>query len=168
MSYSYIKSVFPNFEISNNYTDKLYNSLDFFLSNGNGLQTTKKDVKPDKLTPIPFNGVDLGTNTSTLTSFAKDVLKNSKEETIKITETKILEPKEQKSEKFEKFEGECKDLDCNAYIKHVINCDKCKELFKKQLSLSNGEYDKQEIMELASYIIFGIFIILLIDYIKKN
>ena len=166
MSYSYIKSVFPNFEASANYNEKLYNSLDFGILP----KFVKSNIKVSDADSFkPYNGE------SNLTNFAKGILKESKD--IEMPQTKLLEnlnqiksndSSEPKSNELEKFEGECKDLDCNAYIKHVMGCNKCKELFKKQLNLNNDEYDKQEIMELASYIIFGIFIILLIDYIQKR
>lgn len=54
-------------------------------------------------------------------------------------------------------------LDHEFYIKHVSNCDVC----KKRLNIELDRVKMDEWMELASYIVFGIFILLLIDSLKS-
>jgi hypothetical protein len=58
--------------------------------------------------------------------------------------------------------------DCDTHIKHILNCKQCKMLTIKQLSIESDKYRNEEMMELASYVIFGMFILLLIDSLKKN
>jgi hypothetical protein len=54
------------------------------------------------------------------------------------------------------------DIDHSVYIKHVANCEVC----KKGLNLELDKIKMDEWMELISYIVFGIFILLLIDNLK--
>jgi hypothetical protein len=54
------------------------------------------------------------------------------------------------------------------YTKHVLECTSCKELLMKQFNIENDRIRNEEIMELISYLIFSLFILLLIDtYAKK-
>lgn len=57
--------------------------------------------------------------------------------------------------------------DHSQYTTHVLDCSICKELLMKQFGLENQRILNTEIMELISYIIFGLFVILLIDTYAK-
>ena len=71
-------------------------------------------------------------------------------------------------EKFEDTNSQCKDLDCDLYVKHILECSRCKAMVTKQLGIDNDKIRNEEIMEVVSYIVFGLFILLLIDSLKKN
>jgi len=58
--------------------------------------------------------------------------------------------------------------DCNLYTKHVLDCNKCKGMILKQFNIENDRIRNEEILELISYIMFGILILLIIDYIKRS
>ena len=54
--------------------------------------------------------------------------------------------------------------DCDANIKAVLDCPKCKAKIVKRLGLGGvGGSRQQEFMELLSYILLGIFILMLLD-----
>ena len=71
--------------------------------------------------------------------------------------------------KKEKFDSETKSQGHHTeYTKHILECGPCKELLMKQFGLENERIRNEEIMELISYLIFGLFILLLLDtYAKK-
>ena len=54
------------------------------------------------------------------------------------------------------------------YVKHVLSCKSCKEIVMTQLQLENDRLYKEEMMELISYIILAIFIVLLLESLNKK
>lgn len=164
MSYSYVKTVFPDFKYSNVYDTKLYENLN----------VSQRDTKL-------FEPADLDTNTySSITVLGepKHLVKehSSKIETFQDNQ-KFFNPPLPSNNipvdnniiKTERFDGETKSQDHHTeYTKHVLECESCKELLMKQFGLENERIRNEEIMELISYLIFGLFILLLIDtYAKK-
>jgi hypothetical protein len=75
--------------------------------------------------------------------------------------------KENTIENFESSDVNEND-DHNQYIIHVLGCPKCKEALAKQLITMDDKIRLEGYMELASYVIFGVFILLLIDTINKK
>jgi hypothetical protein len=120
MSYSYIKSVFPNFE-------------------------------PSTLTNNDFDAVPKQANTVAEA--------NGQDDYYKFAKTLIDEAKS-----IESFT----DVDCDKYSSHVLKCNRCRSMALKHFELEHDKYKNEEIMEILSYIIFGIFILLLIEYLRKN
>jgi hypothetical protein len=57
--------------------------------------------------------------------------------------------------------------DCDIYMKHILECSTCKDIFIKQHGLENDKIRNEEIMEMISYFIFAVFILLLVDSLKK-
>jgi hypothetical protein len=55
----------------------------------------------------------------------------------------------------------------NEYIKHVLDCEECKVFLKKELNIESNNIFNEEILELLSFIIFGVLILLLIDNLKN-
>ena len=53
------------------------------------------------------------------------------------------------------------------YTKHVLECDQCKELLLKQFNIETDRIRNQEILELITFLIFGLFILLLLDGLKQ-
>lgn len=58
------------------------------------------------------------------------------------------------------------DNDHDSYIKHVLKCEQCKDLLIKQFNIESDRIRNEEILELISFLIFGLFILLLLDKIK--
>lgn len=169
MSYSYIKSVFPNFQKSDRvYNEDLYNNLN--VSQEEQIQTLEKFtdiVIEPKQEPIEHQQLQpkILKDQSNLTYYNLP---------LNYTKSIPLSPEESKTQTLEKgkvigqFENNCSTLECDSYIKHILECDKCKNMMVKNLGLENDKILNEEIMEVVSYIIFGIFILLLIDSIKTN
>lgn len=53
------------------------------------------------------------------------------------------------------------------YTKHILECDQCKEVLLKQFNIETDRIRNQEILELITFLIFGLFILLLLDGLKK-
>jgi hypothetical protein len=53
------------------------------------------------------------------------------------------------------------------YIQHILSCKSCKEVVMTQLQLENDKLYKEEMMELVSYVILALFILLLLDTLAK-
>lgn len=219
MSYSYIKSVFPNFENLNKvYDESLYSNLqrpleevpqESFLQKVKVQSEVPLDSKVsldgkvslDSKVPLSFSN---SSNFSSST-FEKEPIQNNLRfyntpisESIKNIQYKNINPYEayNKSDEFgsslvientgtteitgttentrttvnrelevgnkrEKFEQD--DLNCDVYIKHVVDCRRCRDMISRQFNL----YDNEEMMEIISYLIFGLFILLVINSLKK-
>jgi hypothetical protein len=178
MSYAYIKSVYPDFQTNKVYDNKIYNSLDSI--------NTSTQVSKENTIPAPFDALGVDEETR----FARSLIgkaegqelpsstqKFKSIETLQNTPEKdnlrfynIPYPFIQANKQVENFEEplkqECK-VDCNAHINHVVNCSKCRGIISRQLNIDNDRIRNEEFMELFSYIIFGIFILMLIDSLKK-
>ena len=200
MSYSYIKSVFPNFENSNKvYDESLYSNLQESQVQQQA-QAPLQEVKQEQQIVYPQisnnnNVGDFASNT-----FEKNQVQNNlryynipisdevknieynnenkykpyniKENEYGMDLTEKIQTKEVKLEKLdkldkldklEKFEN-INELECDIYIKHVSECRKCREIVSRQFNM----YDNEEVMEVISYLIFGLFILLAINSIKNN
>lgn len=187
MSYAYIKNVYPDFQASKVYDNKIYNSLDSInQANSQSIQVAKNSG-----VPAPYESDEEA-------RFARSLLAKSElqqtQKPIELPQYKLLEtlqntPTEQRVglnkdnlrfynipiprevETFEEprpnVQSECK-VDCDSHINHVINCPRCKGIISRQLNLDNDRVRNEEFMELFSYIIFGIFFLLLIDSLKNS
>lgn len=187
MSYSYIKSVFPNFENSNKvYDESLYS----------GIGIDEKPVSPKNVQ---------GNVMVNLTDFSKTLSQKNNDIDLpqekliesyrniegmangEYAEIKSLNPNDtrnnlkyynkplstftndtsvvrQKSKEKDIFENFTDDKSCNdSYVKHVIECNRCKAIAMKTFGIETDRIRNEEIMELISYILFGLFILMLID-----
>jgi hypothetical protein len=200
MSYSYIKSVFPNFENSNKvYDESLYSDID------------EKPVSPKNVIGGTLNSSNeefvrrQGNVMVNLTDFSKTL--SQKNNDIDLPQEKLIEsyrniegmangeyaeikplnPSDtrnnlkyynkplstfteagltvrQQSKEKDIFENFTDDKGCNdSYVKHVIECNRCKTIAMKTFGIETDRIRNEEIMELISYILFGLFILMLID-----
>ena len=123
MSYSYLQAVFPRFENSKIYDDKIYSSLD-------SVSTPQPQVpKPIEQTPTNVKEIEY----SHLESFTENP---SLQITVDSHQTSFS---------------------------HVMECKECKELLRKQFNLENEKIFKEEIIELVSFIAFGVFLLMLLE-----
>lgn len=177
MTYSYIKSVFPNFETSKVYDEKNYNNItlknpiennnnntDSFLSQfilpiNQKENNTKyrQDEKIIKTNDIQTKNDIFSFNEKDMVSFIEEnYYKNlNKEKNLQLTEMFTNDK-------------EYKESECTSHLNHVLECVKCKEMFSKQLNLEYEKVRNEEIIEVVSYIVFGIFILLILDNISKK
>lgn len=199
MSYSYIKSVFPNFKDSNKvYDETLYNNINTLytdtslgLPEPENLERSKPNykhpkveleqvvAKPDSKIEAMSNVFNEYANVSLYKPESQNNLsyynlpikaiqkQNTKQHNVTI-ESKSIEQFEEEKPKTQISKNEAVDGDCDQYIKHVLECSKCKAIAIKQLGIDNDRFRNEEMMELASYIIFGLFILLLIDSLKSD
>jgi hypothetical protein len=203
MSYSYIKSVFPNFKDSNKvYDESLYNNINTLytdtslgLPEPENLQRSNPNYKDKKLEEVVVNpNSKIETMSNVFNEYANATLykpesqnnlsyynlpiKAIQKENMKMQNVIIKsngvekfeeeKPKVQQVSKNESDAVKCADGDCDQYIKHILECSKCKTIAIKQLGIDNDRFRNEEMMELASYIIFGLFILLLIDSLKSD
>jgi hypothetical protein len=167
MSYSYVKTVFPNFEYSNVYNDKLYSDM-------NG---TPKAV-PTTMTPTLPVPVGTDDNVSYLrnepliirpgnqiklieTTSYKEPFINKDKDNLHFYNQKIetfRNDTERSDERTERSDERRDDHD--EHMNHLSKCEFCKSLIKRQ-------YSSDQTMELISHVALGIFILVLLDTIKK-
>lgn len=206
MSYSYIKSVFPNFENSNKvYDETLYNNITTLYTdsslglpkpeNSMNYNTNSKGgdefVIPDEslLPQTPKKNMEMMSNTNTYKEYQEVQTKTPENQnnlnfyelplpklslpnyTLQSQEPRespqSTRQKEVKIESFTETDKGC-SLDCDQYMKHIMECGKCKAIAMKQLGVESDRFRNEEMMEIASYVIFGLFILLLIDSLKGN
>lgn len=172
MSYSYIKSVFPNFETSKVYSEDLYNISSLQKQE----QTQSKVQIPTEKIPKPFEEQyvsPFNLNKNTVQTEQKNDKDNLRFYNLPYVPVQPVQEKNEenihKSKKIvEGFEDTEENIDHNKYILHILDCKKCKESLMKQLNLLDDKIKMESYMELASYIIFGIFMIILIDTLNKK
>lgn len=176
MSYSYLKNVFPKFEDSTKvYNDSLYTQdnqckpnipVPESVVNENKYQIEKNEqndiVLPQKTLLESFNPV---------TELAPVNILNEKK--ISSNNLKFYNlPYINNKNTIEKFvdtnTNTTAKLDCDLYVKHINDCNKCKSIVLKQFGIETDRIKHEEIMEIISYIIFGLFVLLLIDYLKTS
>ena len=174
MSYSYVKTVFPDFKYSNVYDMKLYENLNESQQSNNRL----------------FEPVDL----NNIHTFSPVLQQPQQPQQPQQLQQQKEEQKERKQEyRMETFQNNQKfynlplpktnipdnnnrfreEFDENKnnhleYTKHILECPSCKELLMKQFNIENERIRNEEIMELISYLIFGLFILLMIDTYNKK
>lgn len=172
MSYSYVKTVFPNFNYSNVYDTKLYDNV-----HKNNNETAKLHIEPhdvrgdvyyinnkirdDNKFVIPKPTLEQFQNNQkfyNIPYIPSSPPSDIKDNTIQHHFNQI--------EHFEKDTAQMKPDNHNDYSKHVLECASCKELLLKQFNIESDRIRNEEIMELISFIIFGIFILLLLDKSK--
>ena len=182
MSYSYIKSVFPNFENSSKvYDDTIYNNI----------SSAKKEEKTDNTSnysvqqndPYTFSNYNSDKETfvlpqtNLLETFNNNVTNetNKKEEKNNLSFYNLPLPlhsqlPNKNLKAIENFEGGDKIYDegCDKYVNHTANCDKCRSILMKQLNIDSDNKRNEELMELISYLIFAVFILLLINSLKNS
>lgn len=150
MSYSYIKNVFPQYESSIINTQKLYNNLNY----NTNYNETKNILAYDE---------------NEFSKFKKDLINKSEE--YQLPQTKIIEKMTNEEPKHQEPHNQNHQIQsknqCDGNLNHIMNCVRCKNIITKQLNINNDRIRNEELLELVSYIIFSIFILLLVDFIKK-
>jgi len=165
MSYSYVKTVFPDFKYSNVYDTKLYENLNVSQSQRDTKLFAPADLDINK----SYSSIEI------LEPPKRESRENSKIETFQDNQ-KFFNPPLPSNNipvdnniiKKEKFDETKPQGHHTEYTTHILECGPCKELLMKQFGLENERIRNEEIMELISYLIFGLFILLLIDTYSKK
>ena len=210
MRYSYIKSVFPNFENSNKIHDEtLYNNIISLykktndstieqnvesINDGKGygsnvsdfaakyVKQNPKPIQKDFVQKEPFNNtytieqqasisqpLDYNSNNNKQESQQKNLFYYNLPLNVDTLQQPLAKTKQNATgHTLENFENYKIETGCENYMKHLLECNKCKMIAMKQLSIDNERFRNEEIMEIISYIIFAIFILLLIDNLKNT
>lgn len=164
MSYAYIKSVYPNFSQENTLQTKLFNSLDT-------MQVQQKTSDP-VVTARPVSAV-----TRPTTSVVPSALPYVETQERVLPANKLVEeyspmPVKQYKQQYqykEKFEEDTKsESTCHKTITHVLHCDVCRSMLSKQLNIEYDKVRNEEMIELFSYLTFGVFVLLLLDNLKQK
>jgi hypothetical protein len=99
--------------------------------------------KPEKAAPSPIEDNEMAKYAKTIISENKDVL--------------------------EGFTNNARtEVSCDNYMKHVLECEKCKETLSKHLKIDSNRIQNEEIMEIVSYITFGIFVLLVMENLRNG
>lgn len=193
MSYSYIKSVFPNFENSSKvYDDAIYNNISSAKGEEKTRDTSNYSVQQND--PYTFSNYNSDKETfvlpqtNLLETFNNDLTNDTNkkqdknnlsfynlplhsQELIKsqgLNNSQTIQLPNKNLKSIENFEGGDKIYDegCDKYVNHIANCDKCRSILMKQLNIESDNKRNEELMELISYLIFAVFILLLINSLK--
>lgn len=137
MSYSYIDKVFPEFRYSNVYDTKLYENVSVGKPQVNPLENTNAYAEVNKIETFQDNQVFFNIPSPNAIPINNNM----------ITDTS--------------------NIDHMTYTKHVLGCASCKQSLIKQFNIENDRLRNEEIMELISFIMFGLFILLFLDSFSK-
>lgn len=179
MSYSYLQSVFPNYRPSQKLTELIYNDI---INNNVVKEPSKYEAANDTKEHVSISQV----NSKPLIVEQKEQEKSS--ENIETTEVK----KEEKTfletfkdnlkfynepinpaflEEFENLDKKsvndvlCKGESCVDNINHILKCESCSVILKQKLGIKN---DYSEFLEMIMYILFGLFIIAILDKLDRR
>ena len=183
MSYSYIQSVFPEFDTNSSvYDSKLYNSITLNENKSYKLEANDEDIKTYKT--VTFD--DKIERNDKVEKFESNVMSKSNEESknnlkyynIPVEQNTFNKNKNDYNEREyikrnrnniltkENFENNNTDNIHN--INHVLNCPECKSIIMKQLNIESDRIRNEEMMELVSYMIFAILILIIFDTLQKK
>lgn len=178
MSYSYLQSVFPNYKPSQKLTELLYNDI---INNNNTKPIPKYEAANDNLHAsvsqvnskplIVDNGKENKENRMGNNKHVENVIEVVPVETFKDNFKDNLrfynEPlKSHFMENFEDVEQkeQC-SVSCVDNINHILKCEGCTAILKQKLGIN---IDFNDYIEIAMYILFGLFIIAMLDKLDKK
>lgn len=158
MSYSYVKTVFPDFKYSSVYDVDLYKNI----------SSTPPKQETSHIQPINQNAIEQPSflletfnnndhfqevNTHNLNEAQNNTVYYNKPSVISNVSVRTTENFDNKSGHEE--------------LKHILQCDECKNILMKQFGIESNRIRNEEILELLSFIIFGVLMLLLIDSLKN-
>jgi hypothetical protein len=205
MSYSYIKTVFPKFEESKVYDDKLYNltqnlvppkqqdkqAQQLNIQPSDNSWVSQFDVPKQKGTVIERMGNidqkienvpnqyyykkplhDITPEPSEITQFNNffENLENTTTTATPTIATTTGVPITTTSTPASTTTSTTTSTPENhqMYIQHILNCPQCKTVLLKQLNIENDKVKYEEMLELGSYLFFGIFLLFIVDKISRK
>ena len=173
MSYSYVKTVFPNFEYSNVYNDKLYGDMSGPTATVVPAPTTMPVPAPVAISPFEessmigseLKGESLIVRPGNQTHLIEQKSFREPFEQIKIKEDKDnLHFYNKQIEKFGNQVHVLTEDHHDGHLKHLSKCEFCREIIKKQYNIQTHD----QMTELISHVMLGIFILVLLDIVKSK
>lgn len=164
-----LKNVFPKFESSTINIDKLYNNLSTSTFE-NEKKITQKVSAFDTNEFSKFQK-DLDSLNDYQITQTKLPIENFTQENPTQLPTQLLTQNQitpiPQPQQLPQQNHNQHQMICNNNLSHVMNCSKCRTIIIKQLNIHNDRLRNEELLELFSYIVFSIFILMLVDFIKK-
>ena len=175
MSYSYIKSVFPNFKAPvYEYPEAkipvrkpepaisplmAYNDQELAQFVKNLLQKTESVPVVSVQASEPPAQVMKSVNNRVFTQppIPEQYLKNTQG-----IQKVFTNPFPYNNGSVESFGNEMSS-DCESYIYHTMNCAKCRHALMRQLGKDKGKID---LVEILTYLLFGILVLMVIDHFR--
>lgn len=189
MSYSYIQNVFPNYKTSKVYNDSLYTKIDTSnvtldgynegYQNGEYKPTNVEYVvpPPETILPVPKPYISGEVPLTKLNSGDPNIegfQNNLTYYNIPINDNKIpnyhnINLTNPIIENLTNITNDNDNDNTNQHVQlqHVLQCDQCKNILMKQFNIDSDRIKHEEIIELISYILFGLFMLYLLDSLKK-
>jgi hypothetical protein len=149
MTYSYIKSVFPNYQITTG------------LQTMNALPAFAQNKAPFSVQG--YDGMDLEgvVHKQKIANDFKELFENNNPPppTPRLSAPQDIQRETHVVQVQETHES---------HLAHVMKCEICREALKKQLNIESDKARNEELMELFSYVLFGVFILMLMESIKNR
>lgn len=175
MSYSYLQSVFPNYRPSQKLTELIYNDI---INNNAVREPVKFEAANDTREHAPIaqvNSKPLVVDTKEVKEEKKEDLKNDNVNEKTFLETfkdnlrfynepinpKFIEHLENTVDNHQN----CNEGSCVDNINHILKCEACSAILRQKLDIKS---DFNEYIEIAMYILFGLFIIAILDRLDKR
>jgi hypothetical protein len=195
MSYSYVKTVFPKFQQSTVHDDKLYKDLNMELTPSDFKPNDLYNISQANHTPIKLdareaNYMPIKLDKSErniehyengLKAYHQPIVNNNIPEynNIEFLQHAQLAQNTQNTQNTQGTQGiqgaqgaqntqSNEVISHEIFIKHVMECNICKDRLLKQFNIQTERIRNEEIMELISYIMVGIFILILLDNLKNK
>lgn len=187
MSYSYVKSVFPNFSSSIVYDSNIYNNIknDTDSIPNNTLNTSIPNASnfisnAPNIIPSNFVSSNLPTNSNTNNlKYYNTQLPNNINYTQRTDITnstpQLVQPNTNDLRNYENYTNQTTLPEISSitpsslhiqYTNHILECSECKNLLLKQFNIESSRIWNNDVLELISYIVFGIFILMALEYLK--
>lgn len=182
MSYSYLTNVFPNYTPSVDYEDYVFrslNAIDKAETQAKVTQPPQAHVTTPRVIPnysasnkpeqkvVPVNGDPMNYQ---LNEFTKSLI--GAHPIAEEQGTYVHQPQNSidpiiKSpvvvESFGNMQQSPSHTGCDKMCQHVLQCQRCKAIVVKQWNLESDRIFHEEIMEVLTYVIFAVFLLLLLE-----
>lgn len=156
MSYSYIKSVFPNYSTEGDPSAPLYSANTLTL--GSISKDTQKDLQVS-----PYENAGQFVENFTVSN-PKDNL-HFRVPPVPVVSIEQFNKDNSDQQMQPPQKGNVEVTDCENYLHHVLQCKKCSNAMRKQLGGQSVDYE--EVVEVLAFILFGVFLMMLLDRYKK-
>ena len=178
MSYSYLTNVFPNYTPSVDYEDYVFrslNAIDKAEAQAKVTEPPPTHVTTPRVIPnysdsnkpvqnvVPVNGDPMNYQ---LNEFTKSLIGahpiTEEQGTYVHQPQKTIDPVV-KTPVVESFGNMQQGPGCEKMCQHILQCQRCKAVVVKQWNLESDRIFHEEIMEVLTYVIFAVFLLLLLE-----
>jgi hypothetical protein len=177
MSYSYIKSVFPNFKAPvYEYAEAkipvskpqpptsplmAYNDQELAQFVKNLLQKTPAPAVVAVEDPVPGRGRVVNNRVFTQPPVPELYLKNAQPVESVFDSSSLMSH----GGGVESFGNEMSP-ECARYMYHALNCKKCRHILRSQLGVEVSQRGKTDVVEILTYLVLGMLVLMIIDHFR--